>query len=400
MSGSLNGVDLVLLASAVPLAWVGWRHGLVSGVLSFIGFAAGGILGVLVTPHVLSWLGLTGLVGLVVAIVVTLLLAGVGNALLVTIGRVVRGRIVWRPVRLIDSVGGALFALLSFAVAAWLVASALVVLPDVGLVRQVRGSTVLGAIDGTVPEQARTWVSDLGHLLDGSGFPRVFAGIGAEPIVPVAEPDPAVLQIPAVRKAAGSLVRVEGIAPACGTRVDGSGFVYGPGRVMTNAHVVAGTDRLTVSVRGTGEELHAQVVLLDPDLDIAVLAVPELRAPALRFAGPVRSGTSAVVAGFPGGGPLSAVPARVRAMLVAQGKDIYGRGDVSREVYSLRAEVRPGNSGGPLLGADGQVLGMVFAAGVDDPDTGYALTARQVADAAREGLTAQRALLPGSCRTR
>ena len=228
----------------------------------------------------------------------------------------------------------------------------------------------------------------------------MFSGLGAEPIVPVDEPDPALLKDPAVRRAWNSLVKVEGLAPECGTQVDGSGFVFAPERVMTNAHVVAGTERLDVRVRGTGQVYQASVVYLDPELDVAVLRVPGLQASALPFAGPARSGTPGVVAGFPGGGPLQAVPARVRALLTAQGKDIYGKGDVLRQVYSLRAQVRPGNSGGPLLSRDGEALGVVFAAGIDDPDTGYALTAGQVQAAAAAGTNATTALLTGSCRTR
>lgn len=396
----MNWVDLVLLVLAVVLAWTGWRQGLVGGVLSFLGFVAGALLGILVAPHVLEWLGLTGPAGLAVVLLVILLLAGAGNAVLVTVGTLVRDRLHWRPVRILDSVGGALFGVLSLAVVAWLLASALVVLPEVGISRQVRSSTVLGVIDDSVPEQARTWVSDLGHLLDDSGLPRVFAGLGAEPVVPVAEPDPQLLRDPAVRAAWNSLVKVEGIAPECGTRVDGSGFVVAPERVMTNAHVVAGTNRLAVSLRGTGDQLPAQVVYLDPELDVAVLAVPGLQATPLAFAGPARSGTPAVVAGFPSGGPLTAVPARVRAQVAARGKDIYGRGDVTRQVYSLRAQIRPGNSGGPLLSSDGRVYGVVFAAGVDDPETGYALTAAQVQDAARVGGSTSAAVPTGSCRTR
>ncbi len=396
----MNAVDLVLLVLAVPLAWTGWRQGLVSGVLSFVGFVGGGLVGVLVAPQVLQWWGLTGLAGLAVTIVITLLLAGAGNAVLVAVGHLIRTRLTWRPVRALDSVGGALFAVATLAVVAWLLASALVVLPDTGLARQARSSALLGTIDQHVPDQARTWVSDLGHLLDEGGFPRVFSGLGAEPVVPVEEPDEELLAMPAVRRAWNSLIQIDGIAPECGTRVDGSGFVYAPGRVMTNAHVVAGTEQLSLRIRGTGPEYEGRVVYTDPELDVAVIAVDDLPATALPFAGPARSGTPGVVAGFPGGGPLEAVPARVRARITAEGKDIYGQGDVTREVYSLRAEVRPGNSGGPLLSRTGEVYGVVFAASVDDPDTGYALTAAQVQEAADAGRAADVAVGTGSCRTR
>jgi S1-C subfamily serine protease len=399
---SLNAVDIVLVVLAVVAAWSGWRQGLIGGVMSFIGFVVGAVTGVLLAPRLLAQVGVSGVLGLALSVLAALVLAGLCSSLLVTLGRLVRRRLRWRPLQTFDSVGGAVFAVASLAVISWLLASALVLLPAGGLVTEVRSSRVLGAIDESVPPQARTWVSDLGHLLDASGdLPRVFAGLGAEPIVPIAAPDPGVVDDPAVLAARGSLVKVEGVALQCGTQVDGSGFVFAPGRVMTNAHVVAGTVQEKVRVSGVGTAYSATVVYFDPQVDVAVLAVPGLTAPALPFAGvPARTGGSAVVAGFPGGGRLQEVPARVRAVIQARGTDIFGRGDAFRSVYSLRAQVRPGNSGGPLLSPSGTVLGVVFAASVTDPQTGYALTAAQVADAAAAGRVATAAVPVGSCHTR
>ena len=397
--GPFNIVDLVLLAMALFVAWSGWRQGLISGVLSFVGFVGGSIGGILLAPQVLKWLGLSGGVGLVVAIAIVLFVAGVGNAVLVTLGRLLRDRLTWKPIRALDSAGGAMFGVLTLTVMAWLLASALVVLPDVGLAQQVRSSAVLDTVDQHVPQDARTWVSELGAMLDNTGLPQVFAGLGVEPIAPVGPPDPVLLQNPAVRRAWNSLVKVEGDAQACGTQIDGSGFVFAADHVMTNAHVVAGTSRLTVQTRGTGTRYPATVVYLDPEVDVAVLYVPGLDAPALSFAGPAASGANAVVVGFPGGGKLTAVPARIRSTINARGKDIYGANDVIRQIYSLRSIVRPGDSGGPLLSPSGDVDGVVFAASVDDSDTGYALTASQVYPAAVAGRTATSAVATGSCHT-
>jgi S1-C subfamily serine protease len=166
---------------------------------------------------------------------------------------------------------------------------------------------------------------------------------------------------------------------------------------MTNAHVVAGVEDPTVQVDGVGRMLSASVVYFDPAIDVAVLAVPDLTAVPLRFGGVAGRGSDAVVAGFPGGGKLTAEAARVRGRITAQGQDIHGTGPVTRDIYSLRSRVLPGNSGGPLLSPAGLVYGVVFAAASRDSSTGYALTADEVAAAAAAGRKATQAVPTGSC---
>lgn len=396
---SLNVLDWILLILLVGAALSGWRQGLVSGVLSFAGFIGGAIAGALIAPFVLG--DVEGLLGLALAIGIVILGAGLGNLLASFLGNWLREALPWKPVRLVDSVGGAAFGLLSIALVLWMVGSAALGVPLGPVSTQVRGSSVLGQIDAAIPDTARDWISGLRETIASSGLPEAFSGFTLPPIIPVEEPDPALLKDPAVRRAWGSLVKVEGIATDCRTQVDGSGFVYSADHVMTNAHVVAGVDEPTVLVRGTGTAWPARVVYIDPEVDVAVLWVPGLDAPTIPFSSTVAErGDSAVVAGFPGGGPLTAAPARVRGVINARGSDIYGRGDVTREVYSLRGEVLPGNSGGPLLSPDGHVYGVVFAAAVEDPTTGYALTADQVAEAARTGARATRPVATGSCATR
>lgn len=395
----MNVLDWLLVGIAVVAAISGWRQGLVAGVLSFAGFIAGAVVGAFVAPQVLG--SFDGIVRFALAVLIVLVGAGIGNALATYVGTWIRETVTWRPVRFVDSVGGAAFGAASVALVAWIVASAALAVPLGPVSTQVRGSAVLGEIDRTLPEQARDWVSGLSDALDATGLPQAFAGFTLDPVLPVDEPDPALLEDPAVRRAWGSLVKVEGIAPDCGTQVDGSGFVYAEDRVMTNAHVVAGVDRPTVQVRGTGERFPARVVYLDKDVDVAVLYVPGLSSPSIDFAPEqAQRGDAAVVAGFPGGGELTTAPARVRGVVDARGTDIYGRGTVVREIYSIRGQVLPGNSGGPLLSSTGDVYGVVFAASVEDPATGYALTADQVSDAASAGARATAAVPTGSCATR
>jgi S1-C subfamily serine protease len=153
--------------------------------------------------------------------------------------------------------------------------------------------------------------------------------------------------------------------------------VIAPERIVTNAHVVAGTTSITVdAINGP---LNATVVLFDPSKDVAVLAVPGLTAPVIPTAPtPARSGDSAIVLGYPGGGRYTASAARVRETLDLTGPTIYRNGTVEREVYTVRGQVRAGNSGGPLVDTEGQVLGIVFGAAVTDDDTGYVLTLAEV----------------------
>ena len=392
----MNLLDWFLLGMLVFAAISGWRQGLVAGVLSFVGFVAGAIVGAFVAPRIIG--GVDGLLSFVVAMGIVIIGAGVGNWLASLVGTWVRERVTWSPARLVDSVGGSIFGLLSVALILWMVGSAALGVPLGPVSNQVRGSTVLGQIDAAIPDSARDVIDELRSALDSSGLPEAFAGFTLPPIIPVDEPDLRVAVSPEVRASFGSLVKVQGVAEACSSIVDGSGFVYAPNRVMTNAHVVAGMNEPFVQIRGTGQAYKARVVYLDTSVDVAVLYVPGLDAPTIRFAPrEAKRGDDAVVAGFPGGGRLTATAARVRGIITARGTDIYDSGKVMREVYAVRGEVVPGNSGGPLLSPSGQVYGVVFAAAVGDSSTGYALTAAQVSTAAKVGRTATEPVFTGSC---
>jgi S1-C subfamily serine protease len=159
--------------------------------------------------------------------------------------------------------------------------------------------------------------------------------------------------------------------------LEGTGFVISPDRVMTNAHVVSGANGVTIET--SGNRYDATVVSYDPAVDIAILAVPHLPPGPLPFAdAPVTSGTDAIVMGYPGGGGFFATPATIRELITLNGPDIYKHGTINRDVYTIRANVDQGNSGGPLIDLNGQVLGVMFGSAVDDHDTGFALTANEV----------------------
>ena len=218
------------------------------------------------------------------------------------------------------------------------------------------------------------------------------------PAVPSVEPpDESLAGNAVVAAAAHSVVRVESTSFACQKILEGSGFVIGPNRVMSNAHVVAGADSFSVSVDGQDHE--ASVVAFDPNADISILDVPGLQAPPLDFAhGTVLKGTDAVVLGYPGGGPFVAYPARIREVIELTGPDIYRSTSVRREVYTIRGRVGQGDSGGPLIDVNGRVLGMNFGSAIDDPETGFVLTTNQVFPHA-VGSTANEPVPTGGCVT-
>ncbi|GGY08772.1 MarP family serine protease [Streptomyces hiroshimensis] len=385
----MNVLDIVLLIAAVWFAVVGYRQGFVVGVLSVIGFLGGGLVAVYLLPVI--WDSATGeatpgTAAAIAAVVIVIVCASVGQAATTHLGNKLRRHITWSPARALDATGGALVNVLAMLLVAWLIGSALAgtSLPTLG--KEVRNSKVLLGVARVVPPQANTWFADFSTVLAQNGFPQVFAPFSTEPITNVPAPDPALAGSPVATEAQRSIVKVVGTAPSCGKVLEGTGFVFAPQRVMTNAHVVGGVDEPTVQVGGQGRQYEAKVVLYDWKRDIAVLDVPDLEAPELRFAeADAESGKGAIVAGFPENGSYDVRAARVRSRVQANGPDIYRRGNVRRDVYSLYTIVRQGNSGGPLLTPDGRVYGVVFAKSLDDAETGYALTADEVRGDATSG---------------
>jgi len=393
----VNVVDAIVIAAIAVFAWTGWRQGFVAGLFSFGGFLLGALTAALLLPRVIDGLGLPGFAGAVALATVILIAALAGQALASFVGRRLRSAMTVRGVQVVDSAAGAALNVAALAVVLWIVATAVGLVPSVAVAREIRSSLMLRSLDSAVPDSARDLFAGLRNAVDASGLPRVFSGFSqyAGPQVPA--PDEALLQDPAMRAAWQSLAKVTAVA--CETSVTGSGFAYAPDRILTNAHVVAGSDRPSVRIPGDPAVYDAEVVAIDSRLDLAVLRVDGLPSPALQFtARTATTGDGAVVAGFPGGGDLAASAARIRARIDARGEDIYGRSGVVRDVYSFRGVVVPGNSGGPLLAPSGRVLGVVFAAGLGEKDTGYAITAQQALPIAELGAAAAEPVSTGRCR--
>lgn len=393
MSGALL-LDLLLVLLLVGYAGSGFRAGLFVGALSLLGFVVGAVLASQLLPLLVADLqpgptrSLALLGGTVVAGVV-------GQALLGALAGALRHRVTWRPARAVDAATGLVGAVVAVSLVVWVVAGAVRVSPFPTLSRVVAESRVVGAVDEVVPEGVAGALDDWYGTVSGELFPTVFAGV--EPVLPVADPDPGVAQDPAVAAAGAGVVRVSGQAEACRRGQEGTGFVVAPGRVLTNAHVVAGMSAPDVQVGGSGERLPGTVVIFDPARDLAVLDVPGLQARALPLGQALTRGDDVVVAGFPLNGPYLLSAGRVRDVIVAVGEDIYGEQEVTREVYSLNAQIRPGNSGGPVLDTGGQVVGVVFARSLDDASTGYAVTLAEAAPVLAAAATASAAVGTGEC---
>ncbi|WP_432109019.1 MarP family serine protease [Streptomyces sp. AA1529] len=394
----MNLLDLLLIVAALAYAGAGYHRGLVAGLVSLAGFVGGASLGVWLLPYVLRLADRGTTTATLLALLTVLVPALAGHALAAQLAWRIRHTLRRTPVRRVDGAGGALVNVVAVLVVGWMAGSALATSPSPALNQAIRGSALLEGVHERMPDSAATWFNRATGALTTAGFPPVFNPFEQEPGASVPQPSGDAVTEAATSAAQRSTVKVEGVADVRGGRQgqEGSGFVYARGHVMTNAHVVAGVDAPTVRVGGVGRPHQARVVLFDPDKDIAVLDVPGLEAPALRFAGDAGRGDRAVVAGYPENGGLDLRAAAVAARTPARGQDIYGGSLTTRDIYAIRSQVRPGNSGGPLLTSDGRVYGVVFARSTTDAGTGYALTADQVRGAAREAADATAAVDTGN----
>ncbi|MCL7460309.1 MarP family serine protease [Micromonospora echinofusca] len=391
----MSAVDLVLLLLMLVFAISGYRQGFVIGVLSFSGFFLGALVGLQLGPLLARQFVDSG-TRVLVSLVAIFGLAVVGQALAGWLGSHLRKTITSDVGKRVDDVGGAFVSLFAVLLVAWLVAVPLGSSSLPWLASSVRNSALLTVVDRVLPDEAQQLSTALRDTVDTNGFPDVFGDLAPTRARQVSPPDPALAGSQVVVNSQRSVVKVLGSAPSCSRRIEGSGFVYADDRVMTNAHVVAGTRSTVVELNG--DRYDSKVVVYDPDRDLAVLHVPGLPGPSMRFAaGNAGSGADAIVLGFPLDGPYNAQSARIRDVDRITGPDIYSAGNVTREVYTIRALVQSGNSGGPLVSSNGLVLGVIFAAAADDPNTGFAVTAAEARPVALAGAERTRAVGTGEC---
>ncbi|MDT9699889.1 MarP family serine protease [Streptomyces sp. P17] len=386
-------LDILLLLAILAYAASGYRRGLLAGCVSLAGFVGGAVIGVWVLPWVMDLVTPATTAATVTAMLTVLVPAAVGHELAGRLALRLRrelGRGSLGPLRVADGIGGAVANSVAVLIVAWVAASVLAASSSPLLTSAIRDSRLLGTVQDAMPDTTPGWFSDATSALTQAGFPQVFNPFENESTAEVARPTGDSVTAAATNAAKLSTVKIEGVSGSQGR--EGSGFVYAPRRVMTNAHVVAGIDEPSVRVGGVGPAFASRVVLFDPDKDVAVLYVPELRAPVLKFDDDAARGDSAVVAGYPQDGDLNLRAATVANRVRATGQNIYNDETVTREIYSIRSTVRPGNSGGPLLTTEGRVYGVVFARSTSDDETGYVLTTAEVAEDAERAAEATRAV--------
>ena len=360
---AVTGVDWMIVAFALLMAVWGYQQGLIVGVLSLAGFVVGGVIGSRLGPELLlegqhsPYAPVTGLVG-------ALLLGGIAAVTIEGAAHRLRARVVRRQrAEIADGAGGAVLLVAIGLGLAWMFGAVALNAPGAGdLRKEVQRSAILRALNGALPPSGFI-LNTLNRIDPGIAITGPDPGVGA--------PSSRIARDPDVDQAGDSVVHVLGTA--CGLGISGSGWVGGPGLVVTNAHVVAGQEDTTVTTRDGEGPLGATAVHYDRNNDLAVLRVDGLSSPPLRLVGDSRSGTAGAVLGYPENEPFSIAPARLGTTGTVISEDSYGVGPVRRELTALRGDVRSGNSGGPVVDAAGRVLTTVFAATTRGRAGGYGI---------------------------
>lgn len=385
-------LDVALVLWLIGQVVYGLRVGFVVSLGGIVGFVAGAIAAFFAVPFVSSLVGESGWrTAAVVAAI--LLLVAMGHGLGVRLGAMIAKRLPFRPVRAVDRLlGGAV----SLAVGALMVSLLAFSVSNLGIPfisAQIGQSRVISAIDNLTPTPVKSAVAQLRSTVVNEGIPQLFTQLG--PVTPTAPPT-ASTDTPALTTAGQSVLKITGTAFQCGQNQTGSGFVVAPGRVVTNAHVVAGVSQPVVEVPGGGA-LQGRVVEFDPQKDLAVIAVDGLQVRSLDIGNQLRAGAPAAFAGYPHGGPFQSKPATVQSVSRMMVPDIYGQNPIPEEIYELAADVQPGNSGGPLLNESGQVVGVVFAKSTTNVPVGYAFTLSELAPVAHEAESLSQQVSSGTC---
>lgn len=372
----MNLLDLGILLFVGFAAFGGYRLGFLARAASWVGLGLGLFVAAKFLPSALRTFGGNDPSSkLLVAAIVLVGGAFVGQALGLLLGSSMGRFLPIGPLRTFDRVAGALAGALGVVLSVWLF-----VLPSISDLpgrpsREARNSSIARFIDETLPPPPNT-LQALRRLVGESQFPRVFESLRP---APVTGPPPASSGLTAALAAriSASTVKVSGVA--CQRIQEGSGFTVDNDLVVTNAHVVAG-ERSTEVLEPNGRRLKATVVLFDSNRDLAFLRVPNLNQVPLAVAlTPAKPGVTGAVFGHPGGqDQLVIAPAAIRQRVDAIGRDLYDTHQTTRDVFIVASDLHPGDSGGALVDTSGTVVGVAFAIAPDRPGTAYALTSKEL----------------------
>lgn len=387
-------VDIVLCVILVIALIAGIQRGLLASLGVLLGLTAGALAAFWLMPVVNdAWPWQAWRPVIVVATGVALLIAGaaIGGA----IGAVLRRGVDRIRLKWLDRALGGVASVIVAALALSLVGSSVAATGTPFLSSALASSRVLGLIDQVTPTPVAAGMAQLRATVLDQAIPQLGAllDLDVQPTAP-----PVALDDPQLAEAAASVARVSGVAYACGRSSTGTGFVIAPDRIVTNAHVVAGVTTPIVELPGRSAR-EGTIVYFDPIVDLAVIAVTDLDAAVIPVVDTLAPGTPGVVQGYPFGGPFTMIGAEVLSVGTVPVPDIYSGAASLREVYALAATVQPGNSGGPLLTANGDAAGVVFARAEDDPDRGYAMTTAELAPVVAQASALSAAVDSGRCTT-
>ncbi|CAN5171105.1 MarP family serine protease [soil metagenome] len=386
-------IDIVLGLALLGYLVSGLRRGFVRSIGGLIGVIAGGVAAFYVVPLV-GGLVPDQLWRLLASIGVAIALVAVGGTIGSAIGRAIARNFDDTPLRFIDRVLGGAVNLVVTALVISLLAASVAPLGIPLLSQSVSDSVVISAIDSLTPTPVQQFLARIRSTAVKDTIPNIveaFGGVTASPGVPNVD-----TSTDALTAAATSVVRITGNAYACGQSQSGTGFVVAKNRIMTNAHVVAGVSQPVVQIPGGGA-LAGRIVYFDPIDDLAIIAVSGLDAPTLALSAPLTKGDDAVYDGYPFGGPFTTGPAQVLAVGSENVEDIYNTSTSPREVYTLAADIQPGDSGGPLLTQSGKVAGVVFAKSAKTAQLGYAMTVAELSPVATEATSLTARVASGHC---
>lgn len=274
---------------------------------------------------------------------------------------------------LLNSFAGAIFGTMFALVSIWTFSLLLIILPQVKIPTELGTSKLHELLIQKIPNTSVV-ISELQKIADDNNFPHLFIGNEPQPAPKVEIPLPADIA-PVVERSRSSVAKIE--STGCRGISYGSGFSVSPHLIITNAHVVAGSD--STAIRIGNDLIPVKVILFNPNLDVAILSTKTRLSSYLSLStGLAPRGTRAVVVGYPEGGPFTAVAAGVSQRISATGRNIYNEGVVNRDVYELQTTIKQGNSGGPLIALEGSVIGIVFGKSLSKDGVGYALTSLEV----------------------